>query len=112
MKKITLLITLFAFSFGFSQSGTNDCGSAVAIPTTTGTTNYTNTSITAFSFEGGAIGGSPNSSSATWFIFQPTMGGEITVSSCGTATNTALFIGQNDSDCTVSANYSNIVSSL
>ena len=62
MKKITLLITLFACSFGFAQSGGDNCGIAVAIPTTTGTTNYTNTSITAFSFQGGAIGGSPNSS--------------------------------------------------
>lgn len=93
MKKITLLITLFAFSFGFSQNGGDNCGSAVVIPTTAGTTNYTATTINQTS--GGGEMGSPQPRDAAWFSFSPTIDGTIDVSSCGNpSSDTRLFIGE------------------
>jgi flavin-binding protein dodecin len=90
MKKITLLLfMLLTVSFGFAQ---DTCGTAVALPTTAGTTN-TNTTINQGS--GGGELGTPTPRDAAWFSFSPTIDGTIDVSSCGNPTSdTRLFIAE------------------
>ena len=87
MKKITLLFfTFLAVTFGFSQNGGDDCGSAVIV--TPG--SFTATTITAAS-AGGEMGGGGNDSA--WFSYTPAASGTINVFSCLGGSDTRLWIG-------------------
>ena len=87
MKKITLFIALFAFSFGFAQNGGDSCGAAV--PAAVGP--YTATLITP-GINGGEGGGAGAQSSA-WFSYTPGADGTIDVASVCAGVDTRLHIG-------------------
>ena len=86
MKKITLLITLFAFSLGFSQGGL-DCGSSEVIPNTTTNATFTAT----INFGTGQM--NAGAFLFSFYEFTPTQDGILTISSCGGGVNTSLFVG-------------------
>ena len=71
MKKITLLFTLFAFSFGFAQNGGDDCANAVVV--TAG--SFTDTTIN------DVTAGTANGDSA-WFSFTAPANGTMALSVC------------------------------
>ena len=89
MKKITMIFTLFAFSFlGFAQSGGDTCGDALEI---TGNTSFTGVLITQDS-----AGAEMGEGDSTFYTFTAPSDGTIVLESCDSGLDTRVHIGTGD----------------
>ena len=84
MKKITLLLAMLAFSFGFSQ---DTCGTAVVI--TPGAFTATQPTDATGGSEMGAVG----TYDSAWFSYTPAGDGLMTISACLGGSDTRLYVG-------------------
>ena len=92
MKKITILFTLLAFTFGFAQNGGDDCASAVAVVVgpVSGTTITAGPSMS-------EMGGTGRDSA--FFIYTATGDGYLDVNSCLGGADTNLYVSNADETC-------------
>lgn len=82
MRKITLLFTLFALTFGFAQNGGDDCASAVEISDGVQVTQTQINDVTP----------DTNNGDSAWFFWTATGNGTIEIASCNGGSDTRLFV--------------------